>query len=386
MTTPNVIPTPVTGKHALVPALLLLVAVLLTACGTEEKIADGPTVRTVQAKEVRPVSQVNARSFSGTLRAPLETNLSFRVPGQVTDVRVDVGTSVSESDVIAQLDAEDYRLEVDAARASYQQAKAAADNARSELQRIKSLYANDNASLSAYDRARTQYETTKNQAEAAKRQLDLARKRLGYTRLTAPASGSIASKMVQEGENVRVGQPVARLTAGERLEVQVHVPEDLISNVEVGRSATVTSTASADGPLPATVTEVASAPSGSRPTYPVVVTLDDAAPSLRSGMSARVGFRFGDQTGMVVPTGAVGRDANGPFVYVVAPAADTLDRDLSTAPDGRVERRSVSPGEMTPGGLVVTGSLSDGERVVTAGIGKVREGDLVRISRLFTTK
>jgi multidrug efflux system membrane fusion protein len=324
---------------------------------------------------------VTARSFSGTLRAPLESNLSFRISGQVTRISVDVGEQVAAGEVIARLDPEDYRLQLESARASYRQAKAAAENAQAELQRIRSLYVDDNASLSAYDQARTRYETAQNQAEAARRQLELARKRLSYTRLTAPASGSIASQQVQEGENVTTGQPVVRLTAGRKLEVEVQVPENLIAAVETGQPVSVTATSLGSERLPATVTEVASAPNGQRPTYPVVVTLDRPAERLRSGMTARVAFDLDQDGGLVVPAEAIGEDQDGRFAYVVAPGAPD-----SVSADGHVERRAVETGALTSSGLVVTDGLQQGDRVVTAGLGKLRDGALVRISELLSTR
>jgi RND family efflux transporter MFP subunit len=359
----------------------LLVAVgLLGGCTSEPEPASSP-VRTVQTQPVRSVAAVSARSFTGTLRAPLETNLSFRVAGTVTDVAVDVGSTVRAGEVVARLDPEDYRLQVESAEARYREATAAAENAKAELRRVKTLYAHDNASLSAYDRARTQYETSRNRADAAQRQLELARKRLGYTTLEAPATGTVAGTRAEEGENVAVGQPVVRLTSGDRLEVEVQVPENLISTLGVGQPATVTAPSLRDTSIAATVTEVGTAPNGRRPTYPVVVTLDRSVPSLRSGMTARVSFDPRRAGGLVVPAEAVGRDEEGRFVYVVAP--DTAAATDARA-DGRVERRAVDTGALTPEGIVVTRGLRPDARVVTAGLSQIRSGDRVRISRLLS--
>lgn len=368
----------------LTPSIVLAaVALILTGCSTPEPDEPStPRVRTVQTQPVRPLAEVTARQFSGTLRAPLETNLSFRVPGQVTAVHVDVGSRVQAGDVIARLDAADYRLEVEAAAAAYRQARAAAENARAELRRIKALYADDNASLSAYDRARTTFETTQNRAQAAQRQVELARKRLGYTELTAPAAGSIADKRVEAGENVAVGQPVMRLTSGQRLEVQVQVPEDQVTQIQVGQRARVHASLVPDEGVPATVTEVAAAPGGQRPTYPVVVTLDAPASTLRSGMTARVAFDRGETPGLVVPAEAVSQDDAGRFVYVVAP--DTAGTRAHAG--GRIERRAVQTRALTSHGLVVTDGLQPGDRVVTAGIAHVRDGDPVRIARLLSNR
>jgi RND family efflux transporter MFP subunit len=364
---------------SLATVVLFAAAGLLMGCGSEPK-STPPPVRTVQTQEARAAATVADRSFSGTLRAPLETNLSFRVSGTVTDVAVDVGSGVEAGEVVARLDPTDYRLQVESARARFREAQAAAENARAEFRRMKALYANDNASLSAYDQARTRYETSQERAEAAGRQLALARKRLGYTRLEAPASGTVAGTRVEEGETVSVGRPVVRLTAGKRLEVQVQVPETLISEIEVGQPARVGATPRRDTAVAATVTEVGTATDGRRPTYPVVVTLDRSVEKLRSGMTARVSFRYEAARGLVVPAEAVSRDENGRFVYVVA--ADSL---TSTArADGRVERQAVTTGDLTPDGIVVTGGLREGQSVVTAGLSQVRPGDLVRISRLLS--
>jgi RND family efflux transporter MFP subunit len=331
------------------------------------------------------MSSALGQTFSGTVRAPIEARLSFRVPGNVASVHVDAGTRVRAGDLIARLDASDYQLEVEAARASLRQAEAAAENARAEFRRTKALYAEDNASASAYDRARTAYETAESRVEAAERQLDLAKKRLRYTRLVAPATGSIADTHVEVGENVSVGQPVAHLTSDGRLEVRVQVPENRIARLDVGQSASVSTSTLGSEQLEATVTEVASAPNSQQPTYPVVVTLDERHAALRSGMTARVGFGSSESDQLFVPPEAVSEDERGRFVYVVqGPEEGRPATDLPGEADGRIERRTVATGSIHSHGLMVTGGLSAGERVVTAGIAQVRDGDLVRVSRLLS--
>jgi RND family efflux transporter MFP subunit len=288
--------------------------------------------------------------------------------------------------VIATLDREDFRLQVEAARASYRQARAAAQNARSELRRAKALYADDNISISDYERAHTTYETKQNQSEAALRRLDLAKKRLAYTRLTAPTPGSIAGTRVEAGENVRAGQPVARLTSGDRLEVTVEVPEGMVERIQTGQQAAVTATTMGDSTVMGAVTEIAAAPSGSRPTYPVVVTLRKPVPSLRSGMSAQVRFTSDHRSGLVVPSSAVSEDHRGRFVYIVDCPGATADTTLASGADGRIRRQAVSTGDIIDRGLVIRDSLGAGDEVVIAGHSMIAPGDPVRISQLLTDR
>jgi hypothetical protein len=98
-------------------------------------------------------------------------------------------------------------------------------------------------------------------------------------------------------------------------------------------------------------------------------------------MTARVSFDPRRAGGLVVPAEAVGRDEEGRFVYVVAP--DTAAATDARA-DGRVERRAVDTGALTPEGIVVTRGLRPDARVVTAGLSQIRSGDRVRISRLLS--
>jgi multidrug efflux pump subunit AcrA (membrane-fusion protein) len=125
--------------------------------------------------------------------------------------------------------------------------------------------------------------------------------------------------------------------------------------------------------LAATVTEVGVAATGSGTTFPVTVRLDGADAAVRAGMAAEVGFRFGsgDAPGRVrLPAHCVGEDAAGRFVWVLDPAAE-----------GRAvaRRRGVSVGELTTEGLTILEGLEDGDRVVTAGVSQVRDGETVRV-------
>jgi RND family efflux transporter MFP subunit len=372
---------------ALLLGMLLTAAALLVlaGCGGEDAPAGadaGPTVRTVHAARAQSLADAGARRFAGTLRAPRETNLSFRVPGRVTRVAVDVGSRVAAGQTVAALDAEDYRLEVEAAEARHRRAEASARNAEAEYRRVKALYQNDNASLSAYDRARTAYETARASSAAAERQLRLARKRLGYTRLTAPAGGSVARVPVEAGENVAAGQPVARLASGDGLEVRVQVPEGVVTRLALGDTVAVGASALGDTTATGTITELATAADTGRPTYPVVVTLGDVPRGLRAGMSARVGLRLGAQTGVVVPTTAVSHDAGGAFVYALAPAPDSL----ADRADGVARKQRVTPGALTAEGLRLTSGLAPDARVVAAGLAHVTDGTPVRISKLLATE
>ena len=355
----------------LLPALLLL-PILVLGCG-EEPETEEAVIRPVRWLEVTQAAEYRQRSFTGTARAGLESRLSFRLPGTVESVSVSVGDEVDRGEEIAHLDSTDAKLRVRQAEASVDQAVAAKRRAEADYERVRGLYENDNAAKADLDAARAQAESSRSQVEAARQALALANRELAYTRLRAPVAGDIASMQVEAGENVQVGQAVALLTSGNQPEVEVGMPELLIADVREGDAVEVSFDALPDATWSATVTEVGVAATGS--TYPVKVRLDADDAQIRSGMAATVSFRFArpavDGRRIVLPPVAVGEDREGRFVFVLEPAGGD---DLWTA-----KRRGVTVGHLTPDGLEVLDGVEVGERVVTAGLRRVREGQTVRL-------
>jgi RND family efflux transporter MFP subunit len=354
-------------------ASLVFATSLATGCGGDE--AEPETIlRPVRYQQVYSTGGSRVRRFAGTARAGLESRLSFKVPGTVVDIAVRVGENVRAGQLIAELDPEDYRLQVQQAQAALAQARAQERNAQADFDRARDLYENASMSLAEYDAARTAYESAKESVNAYRRSLDLARLQLSYTRLTAPVVGAVASVNVEVNENVSTGQAVVLLTSSSDLEVEVGVPEALILQIGEGDEVTVTFDAQPGRSFDAAVTEVGVAATGAGMTYPVTVRLAVSDPGIRSGMAAEVAFRFESASQRVlylVPPAAVGEDREGRFVYVVEPS------DLG---QGIVRRRAVVVGELTAGGLEIFEGLSDGDRVVTAGWSKIEDGLVVRLA------
>jgi RND family efflux transporter MFP subunit len=280
---------------------------------------------------------------------------------------------VGVGQLIARLDAEDYRLGVREAEAGLAQARAQAQNAESSYERIRDLYEADNASRADLDAALASFQSTEASVRASEQRLQLARQQLSYTRLTAPTTGAVAAVPVEVNENVRAGQVVVYLNSGTDLEVEVGVPEVLISQVTEGQVTEVTFDALPDRTFEARVSEVGVAATGTATTYPVTVVLADPDPDLRSGMAANVAFRFESGEGrelFIVPSVAVGEDRDGRFVYVVEPE----DGPGAEAGVGVIRRRLVRVGEMTTQGFEILEGLADGDHVVVAGVSRIEDG------------
>ncbi|HSG82039.1 MAG TPA: efflux RND transporter periplasmic adaptor subunit, partial [Gemmatimonadota bacterium] len=276
----------------------LIAAASFQACGNEEQAE--PVIRPVRYELAYSTGGSRERSFSGTAQAGVESRISFKVPGTIRRLAADVGDTVRAGQLIAELDDEDYRLQVQRAEAGLAQATSRARAAEADYARARQLYENANLSRSQLDAARSTSESAASSVSAYEQELELTRLQLSYTRLAAPVAGAVASVNVEVNENVQAGQIVLLLTSGSNLEVEVGVPGVLISEIAEGDEVRATFDALPGRSFPGVVTEVGVAATGAGLTFPVTVRLTESETAVRSGMSAEVDFLFESQSQRVV--------------------------------------------------------------------------------------
>ena len=356
---------------------LLAVPATVTACAKADDGPQKPKIRPVLYYQVSAAGGPLERTFSGVSEAGQESNLSFKVPGLVTELAVKVGDVVEKDAFIAQLDETDLRLRVRQAQAALASASAQWRNAETAYRRVQSLYANQNASRSDLDAARAASRSAQAAADSATQSVNLAKQQLAYTRLTAPVKGTVAAVLIEVNENVKAGQPIVNLTSGARPKVTVAVPEALIARVERGAEVKVHFDAVADTECLATVSEVAVSSRLGNAAFPVTVVLAEPNEAVRPGMAADVTFRFEPEhpdagPRFVVPASAVGQDKDGRFLFLIERAeAEGL---------GTVHRQNVTVAdELTPEGLEILDGVKEGDLVVTAGVSKIEDGMQVKV-------
>ena len=356
------------------PTALVLALSLpaLGGCG-EATAPDEPLVRPVRYARVALQGPTMARTYSGTTRAELETDLSFRVGGTLIQLPVNVGSDVDRGDLVGVLDNTDFQVRLDEARAGLARAEAEQRNASANYARTRDLYENQTASRNQLDTARALAESADAQYRAASQQVEAARLQLSYARLTAPQSCTVAETFVEVNQNISPGQPVARLNCGHCAEVLVSVSDADIARVTEGMEVAARISAVADGEVKGIVQEVGIVAAARGTTYPVTIALQEKCASVRSGMAVDVTFRFPtatDGSSLVVPYVAVGEDSEGNFVFVLEPDED-----------GRLHalRRAVEVGSATADGIVILQGLAEGELIATAGVRRLASGQVVTL-------
>lgn len=357
-------------KYSTLASILLCGA--LVACD-EAPVDDEVSVRPVRYTRVDTQDVSEARTYSGTARAEVETDLSFRVGGTLVSRPVNVGNELRQGQVVATLDSTDFQVRLDEAMAGLARAEAEQRNASANYERTRDLYENQNATRTQLDAARSMSESADAQHRAATQQVEAARLQLTYATLRAPQQCSVAQTLAEINQNVSPGQPVVRLNCGQCADVVVSVPETDISRISEGMPVAVGVSALSEAPLSGVVKEVGIATGGGSTTYSVAVALEEACEAVRSGMTVDVTFEFavtGPVGNLVVPYVSVGEDRTGHFVFVIEPGVD-----------GRLfaQKRPVGVGAATADGIVITEGLVVGELIATAGVRRLSAGQEVTL-------
>lgn len=345
--------------------LSLLTLSLLSACGggdePEEQVVAPRLVRTMTVAEA---GDYRRREFPGVIDAAQKADLSFRVAGQVQSIEVAESAEVSAGQVVARLDPEDFETRLASVRADYERAKA-------DFERAEGLI--DDGYIS-----RTDFDKLKAQFTNAQSQLDAAERDLASTRLTAPFAGVVAQRHVENFEEVNAKQPVITLHDLSRLQVKIDVPESVMIRVRPGvsdRRVFASFDAIPDELHELTLLEVSSEPDPASGTYEATFTMHGFEDRVvLPGMTVTViveAQQFAAAPGqMALPPNVVMEDQAGRFVWVAEPAGDGL---------AIIQRRPVETGSLTAAGLVVNSGVAAGDRVVTAGMSRLVEGQEVRI-------
>lgn len=348
---------------------------LLAACSSSEQAPKAKVIKPVKVMTVGEREAGVLRAFPGVVVAGDSVDLGFRVAGQLADFPVREGQQVKEGEIIAQLDKKDYMTSLRNLESRLGGAKASLNEARLNFQRNEQLLKSDTISRSAYDTAKARYENTVSELESLEQQIRQARQNVLYTELRAPFSGTIGTKYVKNFENVQIQQPIVRLQNLDSLDVEVQIPEFVFILFKNYKGATtppvVRFAAYPDREFSARLKEFQTVPNAQTQTYTVTMTIDAPADiALQPGMTAEVQGKLPPTMateGYMIPAAAVvGGEGQSKHVWV-------LGEDMT------VHSKAIVTGEMQGADIIVSSGLASGERIVTAGVHYLEEGQQVRI-------
>ncbi|MBF3108265.1 multidrug efflux RND transporter periplasmic adaptor subunit MexJ, partial [Pseudomonas aeruginosa] len=223
-------------RHIPLVALSLLSSLFLAACGngTPPPAAARPAI-VVQPQPAGEVSQ----AFPGEIRARHEPELAFRIGGKVIRRLVEVGERVKKDQPLAELDPQDVRLQLEAARVQVSAAEANLQTVRAEYRRYRTLLDRNLVSHSQFENIQNSYRAGEARLKQIRAEFNVADNQAGYAVLRSPQDGVIASRRVEVGQVVAAGQTVFSLAADGEREVLIGLPEHSFERFRIGQPVSV---------------------------------------------------------------------------------------------------------------------------------------------------
>lgn len=343
-----------------------LLATSLAGCeGESAPISSSPLP--VRAAVVQFNASTEARSYTGTIKARYESDLGFRVAGKIIARLVNVGDPVEPGMTLARLDATDYRLSLESAEAELKAAQSSLRQAEADEKRYATLNRDSWVSNASYDQKRAAADEARGRAQRAERSLALARNQLAYTDLVATQRGIVTALPVEVGQVVAAGQLIVRVARLDELEAVVSIPESRIAADRVAK-ATVTLWADGGRIYEAKLRETSPQADPATRTYQARYTIAKPDDAISLGKTATVHLATDTDAQLAkLPLAAVFKDQGQPSVWLIDER------------QGRLIKTGVEVKAWTETSALISGGLQTGQKVVAAGVHKLDAGTPVQI-------
>jgi RND family efflux transporter MFP subunit len=346
-------------------ALLAMMAIALTGCN--DKVAEkAEPSRPVLVATVHYEAESPERSFVGTVKPRIETDLGFRVPGKIAKRLVEVGQTVDLGQPLATLDEIDLRLQAEQAEAELRAATGVLAQAAAAEQRAKDLRAKGWTTDAQMDQAGAAADEARARLNRAQRSVELTNNSLSYATLFADTRGVVTATLVEPGQVVASGQTAIRVARFAEKEAVVAIPETLVNRAKSG-VASVTLWSEPDRKYAAKLREIAPAADPATRTYLAKFSLPDAGDEVSLGMTATL--TLADPETMRVarlPLSALFNEGGDPSLYIVNEK-------------GEVALKPVEVKSYESNDVVITGGVDEGAKVVVLGVQKLDPAQKVRV-------
>lgn len=307
----------------------------------------------VQAVEQRQL-QTKIEAL-GTLRANESIHLTSRVSETVTAIHFEDGQRVNHGDLLVELNnAEEQALLIEA--------KFNVDEANKQLDRVRSLVARNAAPASLLDQREREYQTARARQAALQARLD-------ELQIKAPFSGVVGLRNISLGALVSPGSLITTLNDDSQMKLDFTVPAIYLRNLRVGLPIEARSRPLGDEVFIGEVSSIDNQIDPVTRALTVRALLPNKERQLTQGLLMTVNLFADERTALIISESALVPLGSNNFVFVVRQDG------------GRtvVERRLVIIGQRMEGTVEVLSGLEAGDRVVTHGLQKVRDGSVVNV-------
>lgn len=333
-------------------------ALLLGGCGGDgdNTTAEEPDTRAIPVEVVSPQRGDVFAVYTGT--ASLETDadalVTAKVGGEVVELLVEEGDRVKTGDVLARLDGDRLRLEMERARANL-------GKLEQEYDRSVQLFERGLFSSGAF-------EDLKYELASLRAVYRLSELEYGYTRIRAPIDGVVTHRHLKLGNTITANEPAFRITALDPLIAYIHIPEREFRRLEPGQEAELALDAIPGQTFRAFVKRISPVVDPATGTFKVTMEVPGDDSRLKPGMFGRFNIIWDTRRDvLLVPRVAVVEDDVSDSVFVVV--------------DGTAQRRAVRTGYTRGPQVEIMDGLEGDEEIVVVGQAGLRDKAKVEVVR-----
>ncbi len=321
-----------------------------------------PVVRT---QLIQAATAGQGYTYAGEVRGRYESQLAFQVTGKIIKRNVQLGSRVNAGDVLMRMDGKDIQQTVSSNSAQVYSAQSQLKLAESNLSRYRQLLDIGAISHAQYDQYVNAYDAAAASVQQAAAQYTQGANQLDYTLLKADQAGVVSAITAEAGQVVSAGQTVVTVVQDGEQEIEINVPENRLEELKTAGQLQVTFWALPNVTLNGNVREIAPMADPTTRTFKVRVSLLNPPPSVKLGMTATVALSGGTaQSAFFIPLSALYQTGDTPAVWVVNDNILTL--------------RPIQTGLFGNGTIQVLAGLQPGDRIVSAGVHKLTEGQRVK--------
>ncbi len=249
---------------------------------------------------------------TGQLNPVTNVQVGSQVSGIISKLNADFNSTVTNHQLIAQLDPATYKAIVAQATGDVANAKAALELAKAEEEREDALYQSKIVAKSDYDTAVAAYHQAQAQVEIKEAALQQAQVNLAYTSIYAPVNGVVISRNVDVGQTVAasLSAPILFIIANDLAKMQIDalVSEADVGGIETNQMVNFSVDAFPSRTFHGTVTQIRNAPQTNQNviTYDTVISVDNSDMKLLPGMTANVSIITAQRDNVLkIPNGAL---------------------------------------------------------------------------------
>lgn len=336
-----------------------LAASMLTGCGgdtTEQETV----VSTIPVTAETVVSQDFDKvvTLGGLTAAENTVSVIAKVSGmeQIQAVNVKVGDKVQAGQVLAVLDNETSAINLSNAQLQF-------DNAYTNYENGKQLFALGAVSQSELNQLNMAYENANNTLRQAQMAMD-------YATVTAPISGTVTMSNANVGSYATASAPMFEIANVDTLEISTGINEQNVSKIAIGQEVLLRINSVSDQWMSGKITEISKVMNTQTKNYPVTVAMSNKDDALVAGMYAEIEVVVDHVDDvLVIPVDAIVYKEAQPVVFVVQP-------------DGTVKEAHVEFGLDDGNEYVVTAGIQAGDQIVVKGNGNLVDGSAITVVTL----